>query len=290
MNEDYKEINILEIAEVYKPGIKKYAPKFLIKYLTKVLHIDALNYYNKNVVNKDREEFFTTALKYLKLDYSTVNFTRDNMPNVKNPLFVSNHPLGAPEAIATMKELLVHFSETKVVSRKYMKMIKDFAPSIIAVTDRRELLEGLKDENLPLLIYPSGRNSRYFKINGKKELIDLKWQDSFIKFAKRYNRPIVAINCDGIPYKKYHKISRARKALGLKATIEALFLVEGMFNIKDKFKLTLGDTIYPEDLTEDVSLQEWADRIMQYVHELKYNPNAKFDKNKANELLVVDKY
>ena len=174
MNKDYKEVKILEIADSYNPKIKKYCPKFVVKYLTKVLCIDKLNYYNREVYNKDREEFFTTGCDYLNLKFKTINFTRENLPEVSNPLFVSNHPLGAPEALATMKTLLPFYPELKIISRKYMKYIKDFAPSIIAVSDRKELLETLRAP-VPLLIYPSGKNSRYFKINGKKELLDLEW-------------------------------------------------------------------------------------------------------------------
>ena len=289
MNEEYKEIKIEELINSYKPGLGKKIPKFIIKYLNKIFHLAEINEFNKKFTDLPGAEFATEGLALMGVKYRAINFKSEKLKDLTNPIFVSNHPLGAPEAIACLKELAPIMPNLKMISRKYMKMVINFAPYVIPVTERREFLESLKAD-IPLLMYPAGKVSRYFNIKGKKELIDLKWQDSVIKFATRYNRPIVAINCKGVPYAKFHRLSKIRKSLGMKTTIEAIYLVDAMFNVKEEVVITLGDVIYPEKLTKDVSNQEWANRISSYVHELKDNPDASFDYEKENTMLIVENY
>ena len=78
-----------------------------------------------------------------------------------------------------------------------------------------------------------------------------------------------------------------RQKLHIQLTVETLYLVDEMFKYKGKeLVFTVGDPISDKILTNDVSSEEWASRIRQYVYLLEENANAQFNPALCNTLCL----
>jgi len=78
--------------------------------------------------------------------------------------------------------------------------------------------------------------------------------------------------------RKFYRLSGLRRGLGIKASIESLYLVDEMVKQRGKsLTMTIGMPIAPEALDRSVTDQDWADRVRQYVYELGRNPALCFD-------------
>ncbi|MFR9566080.1 MAG: acyltransferase, partial [Rikenellaceae bacterium] len=125
-----------------------------------------------------------------------------------------------------------------------------------------EALEG----ELPILTFPAGLCSRVF--NG--EICDPEWKNTTVKRAHTSSRHVVPIFVDGTLHKGFYRLYKLRKALGIKANIEMLLLVDGMFRQKGRtIKVRFGKPISPEELSAIGSISEQTLAVREAAYALR---------------------
>ena len=108
-----------------------------------------------------------------------------------------------------------------------------------------------------ILYFPAGLCSRKLRINGKIEIHDLEWKNTFIKKAKKYHRDIIPV----------YNLATWRKRLGIKANIEMLYLVDEMTRQKDKtITLMVGDVIPWSTFDKSKTDTQWAGLVQEKVY------------------------
>lgn len=265
----------IDIDEVLKQKLpNKKIPKFLVRYLKKIIHQDEINEFFANNQGLKSFEFIDEAVEgYLKSGADFENL--GNLPPKDGRyIFVSNHPLGGLDSLII----------GSLLGKTYDGKIKYFANDILMfVTPLKDMFlpvnkggkggnarenakivdEFFKSDN-HLIIFPAGANSR--RINGKIQ--DLPWLKTFVSKAVQYERDVVPIFFDARNSNFFYNLSKIRTFFRL-PNIEMLYLVDEMFKQKgNRFRVKIGEKISFSTFDKSKTPLEWAAWVRQKVYEL----------------------
>ena len=186
--------------------------------------------------------------------------------------FVSNHPLGGEDGVCLgsiigrhydgkfrylVNDLLLSLPGLRPVSigiNKTGKQSRDFPRMVEA---------GFRSDN-HMLMFPAGLNSRM--IDGK--IHDLPWKKTFITKSVEYQRDVVPIYFSGRNSKRFYRIAKWQKKLGLKINLAMLFLVDEMYeNVGKNFRVVVGKPIPWQTFDKSRTPMEWAKFVEDKVYE-----------------------
>lgn len=256
-------------------------PKFVIAMLERLLHVPDLNkgiYMNREYFGLDFVYKFLEGHDSQDLGI-TINTTgTEHIPTDGYPMIVGNHPLGGPDGLALMGAVGhvrqdIRFPVNDFLL--YLPGLRELFYPIDKVNRTRALasLEEAFAAETALLYFPAGICSRLQ--NG--EVKDLDWKATFIKKAIRYRRDVVPVFTDALNSKRFYRIARLRKALGLKFNFEMALLPGEMYAQRNKtFGITFGKPIPWQTFDQRHTPAEWAQLVKEHVYKLKDNPEAVF--------------
>jgi 1-acyl-sn-glycerol-3-phosphate acyltransferase len=276
MNESQETNNVLKI-DVEKvlysknPALGKAIPRFIIRYLKRIVHQDELNEFLKSAGHFKDAEFIKAGLEYFNISYSVTG--TENIPVSGRYIFVSNHPLGGLDGLVFINELAKYFNDLKFPVNDILMNITNLSGIFLPVNkhgaqakDAARMIEEAYASGDQILYYPAGLCSR----KKKGVISDLKWHKSFISKSVQYERDIVPAYFSGRNSNFFYNLSNIRNFLGIKANIEMLFLVDELFKQKGKkIDLVFGKTIPWQTFDSSKSAPEWAEWVKGKSYELK---------------------
>lgn len=268
---------LIDVEEVVKQKLpNKKLPRFIIKYLKKIVHEDEFNKYLTKAHEEGWENLdFIEGAIYDVLDSGAEVLGIENLPPKEGRyIFVSNHPLGGLDSL-----IIGH-----TLGRKYDGKVKYFANDILMFLDPLkgmflpvnkggqggDLRENIKiidqffksDEHL--IIFPSGAGSR--KIGGKIQ--DKPWIKTFVAKATQYQRDVVPIYFEGRNSNFFYNLSLIRTKLGL-PNIEMLYFANEMVKQRGKkFRMKIGESIPYTTFDRSKTPTEWAAWVRSRVYEM----------------------
>ena len=272
----HKESNTMQtidLESIIKYKTNRKIPKFIARLVKKIICLDRIN---EIIVKYGKDnQGIAFAEKVLEdLNITTSIKGLENIPRNEKLIFVSNHPLGALEALAIGKYLdtlfkgQINFITNEILT--YIPPLKEiFTPVEVGSNkqDRTKLnnIEQLFVSDKQIIIFPSGVVSR--RIDGKVQ--DFEWKKMFVAKARQYQRNIVPIYCSGQSSEFFLKFSNFRKKLGIKTSIELILFPREMFKYEGKsIDITIGRPISYQSLTADISDKKHAENIRKLVYEL----------------------
>ena len=272
----HKESNTMQtidLESIIKYKTNRKIPKFIARLVKKIICLDRIN---EIIVKYGKDnQGIAFAEKVLEdLNITTSIKGLENIPRNEKLIFVSNHPLGALEALAIGKYLdtlfkgQINFITNEILT--YIPPLKEiFTPVEVGSNkqDRAKLnnIEQLFVSDKQIIIFPSGVVSR--RIDGKVQ--DFEWKKMFVAKARQYQRNIVPIYCSGQSSEFFLRFSNFRKKLGIKTSIELILFPREMFKYEGKsIDITIGQPISYQSLTTDISDKKHAENIRRLVYEL----------------------
>lgn len=269
MRENKGLVDIDNVLKTKSPKLYRWLPNFITKYLKRVVHQKEINAFIELHADKNAFEF-TSAVR----DYFDVEIQIDGLEHIPKEggcIAVSNHPLGGLDAMAIVPEIENVRTDLKYIVNDILLHVTQLSDIFTGVnkvgTSSRESLRKVEElfaSDRLIMLFPSGLVSR--KING--EIVDLKWQKTFVSRAKKYNHPIIPIHTSGQLSNWFYGLSNLRKWLGVKANIEMLFLADEMFKQRGRsIKYRIGKPIYVNQLDSSMT----NDEICSYVRKELYN-------------------
>ena len=274
MNED-KESGLarIDIRKVFRdknPKLARLIPGFVIRYLKRVIHEDELNDFMSEYGDLNNIELVKAGLKYLGINYQVHN--KHNIPGKGRYVFVSNHPLGGLDGLVFMKELSKYFDCIKFPVNDILMNIGNMSGIFLPINKHgsqaresaKEIEEAYASDH-QILYFPAGLCSR--KKHG--DIKDLRWQKNFLVKAIKHKRDIIPVYFSGRNSNWFYNLSNFRKALGIKANIEMLYLPDEMFQQKNKeLHIVFGERIHWETFDRSKTPLEWAEWIKGKSYEL----------------------
>ena len=276
---DILQIDIEKVLAEKNPKLAKRLPRFVIQFIKRVIHQDDINQFLRDNSDKQGIKFAEALIRDFGINMVVIN--QENIPRQGRFLFVANHPLGGIESMGFMK--LVHdvFPEQiRFPVNDILLNLKNFDPIFIPINkfgsqtkDGIRLYNEVYASDFQLLYYPAGLVSR--KINGK--VVDLEWKKTFVQKAVQYQRDIVPIFIDAQNTKRFYRVARWRKRLGIKASLETFLLPSEFYHAQNKtINYIIGKPISYTIFDKRKKPLEWAAQVKDYVYQLKENPNAEF--------------
>ena len=260
-------IDIEKVLESKAPGLARKLPRFVIKYLKRIVHEDDLNHIIPTYFHLPPYEFIKGALGYMGVSYHATGLEKID-PNGRY-LFASNHPFGGMDGMMLAELISTHLGDVRFISNDILMVVEPLRPIMIPVNKHgrqsRESADAFNaafNSDIPMLTFPAGLCSR--RIKGK--ITDLEWKTNFVKKAIASERDIVPVHCEGKLSNFFYNLSNIRTRLGVKANLEMLYLVDEMFKQKGKdFNITFGTPISYK-LLKDMPLRE----AVEYVRKESY--------------------
>lgn len=252
----------------------KFVPKFLVRWLKRIIHEDEVNRFLWESRDKSGTEWLTECVRYLDMDIKIEGI--ENLPDKNDGklyTFVSNHPLGGQDGVALGSIIGKHYDGNfRYLVNDLLLNLPGLAPVSIGINktgkqsrDFPRMVEAGFQSNNHMLMFPAGLNSR--KINGV--IHDLPWKKTFISKSVEYQRDVVPIYFSGRNSERFYRIANWQKKLGLKINIAMLFLVDEMYrNVHKLFTVKIGKPIPWQTFDKSKTPMEWAKFVEDKVYEL----------------------
>lgn len=254
------------------PRHYKYIPRFVIRWVERIIKQDGLNKILSDIGDKKGVEAADIALADLNVSYKAVN--EDNIPSDGRFIFASNHPLGGLDGMALISLIGHRYDgEIKFIVNDLLMAVKPFDNVFMPINKhgrqtREYALEIEKQYkgDKQMITFPAGLCSR--KLKGGK-IGDLKWQKFVVSQAISSQRDIIPVFFDGQNSKFFYRFAKFREKLGVKFNIEMIYLPSEMFKCSGKeFGVYFGKPIKWQSLDAKNPRGE-AERLREMVYDLK---------------------
>ena len=264
------QLDVDKILADKNPKIHRVLPRFVIRYLKRIVHQDDINEILRNFSDLRGAAFNDAALGFMGIKYRAYGV--ENLPKGGRNIFVSNHPLGGLDGMVFMSELSKHFPAIKFPVNDILLYIENYGDIFLPVNkvgsfgrEAARLIEEAYASDYQLLNFPAGICSR--KIKGV--ITDLPWQKSFIVKAVQHQRDIVPCYFAGRNSSFFYNLANFRTAIRFKMNIEMLYLADEMFRQKGKdIDVYFGEPIPWQTFDRSKKPQEWAEIVREKTYNL----------------------
>ncbi len=263
-------IDVGKVLFAKNPSLAKAVPGFFISYLKRIVHQDDLNDFLGLYGHLKDDKLINAGLNYFKIRYKV--FGLENLPENGRFIFVSNHPLGGLDGLVFIHELSKRYDDIKFPVNDILTHIDNLSGIFLPVNKHgaqsREAAKRIEEayaSDSQILYFPAGLCSR----KHRGVIKDLPWQKSFITKAVQHKRDIIPAYFSGRNSNFFYNLANIRKAVGLKANIEMLYLADEMFRQKDKeIFLVFGNKIHWKTFDRSRTALEWAEWVKVKSYEL----------------------
>lgn len=268
----------LDIEQILKSRIpvnkEKYIPNFLYKLLGELIHQDELNEILRTGFPSTGSEFAHKVLDYLDIKVEVEG--RDNLPpHGRRTIFASNHPLGGLDGIALIDVLGSYYGDSNIrfMVNDLLMNVEPLSNVFIPInkygSQARESVDIINRQyasDREMVVFPAGLVSR---LHDDGSIKDLTWQKAFVVKALEYGRDIVPIRFVALNRKRFYRMARWRKKLGLKVNLEQATLPAELCAARGKkLKVIIGT---PVRISELRSSKMPHTRAAAYIRDLVYH-------------------
>ena len=252
--DDILQLDIREILKARIPKSKRrWIPPFLITWIEKLIRQKELNEILRATLPSEGSEFSRRVLEYLDISIEVEGI--ENLKEGQRYMFASNHPLGGLDGIALINVLGNKYGDDNIrflVNDMLMNVLplkELFLPINKFGKQGRDYAKIINDRmasDCQIFQFPAGLCSR---LHDNGEIADLEWQKSFVVKAIESGRDIVPVFFDGRNSKKFYKIARSRKKLGIKFNLEQILLPSELCKARgSRFRIIFGTPIPYSDI------------------------------------------
>lgn len=248
----------LDIKGILKKRIpaskERFIPDFMYNALAKLIHQKELNEMLRIGYPSQGSKFSEKVLHYL--DISVEVEGAENLPPLgKRVTFASNHPLGGLDGIALIAVLGRHYGDENIrfmVNDLLMNvepLSNVFLPINKYGSQARAAADAINAEyasDRQLFVFPAGLVSR---LHPGGKVHDLKWHKAFVQKAIEYDRDIVPVRFIALNRKRFYRLAKWRKKLGIKVNIEQATLPAELCASRGKrFRIIIGKPLKISEL------------------------------------------
>ena len=256
-------------------GKARFVPRFLIRWLEKLICQDQLNQLLESNYPLRGAEFCDGVLCDLDV---TIDIRNENLLP-KNPrcIIVSNHPLGGLDGMSMISWLSRHYNRpVRFVVNDLLMAVEPLTDCFVPVNKHgrqsRSSLGSLEEALVgdgPVVIYPAGLCSR---LGDDGVVADLAWNKMFVTKAIESRRDIVPVHFDGHNSPSFYRWARIRQRLGIKFNFEMLLLPREVFRSRGKtFTITCGTPVPWQSLEGGAKAASTAAQLRRQVYALPTN-------------------
>lgn len=256
------------------PGkVSRWVPGFAISALERFIRQRELNEILRLGEGSEGSAFAGRVLRHLEITTETVGF--DKLPEGRY-MFASNHPLGGLDGIALIELLGLRYGDEGVrflVNDMLMNvepLRNVFLPVNKYGSQGRKAAMAINEamaSDMQILQFPAGLVSR---LHDDGNIADLEWQKAFVAKAIEYERDIVPVRFEGLNRRRFYRLARLRKKLGIKVNLEQAMLPAEVCEARGKhFRIVFGSPVSWRELRDSgKSAKELASELREKVYRI----------------------
>ncbi len=272
-----KFIEVRKLIADKNPALLKWLPGFFIKWVERIIHQDRINDFMYENRESNAFDFCENAVKELNLKLNLKGV--ENIPPAPNScIFVANHPFGGMDAITIIYLLKDIRPDITFIVNDLLMAVTNLKDKFVGVNklgrNASQSLQKVEEQfanGTATFLFPAGLVSR--EIGG--EVMDLEWKKTFVTKARKYNKPVIPVHIDGRLTKRFYRLAKIRKFLGIKLNIEMFFLADELFKQQDKkVNIVIGAPVSWDTFSREKSDVAWAQWMKEEVYKLKGTQEA----------------
>ncbi|WP_340111188.1 1-acyl-sn-glycerol-3-phosphate acyltransferase [Maribellus mangrovi] len=265
-----KPINIREVFAEKSPGLARFIPGFIYRFLHRILHLDFINEIIEKYGHLQGTAFVDSVVEMFNVTEHLHGL--ENIPREGKFIFASNHPLGGFDGMLLMKTVENQLGEFKFLANDILLNIPQLSPVFVPVNKHgahareaaRKLSEVYNSE-AQVLIFPYGLASR--KVNGK--VTDLEWKKHFITKSIQHKRDVIPVFISGSNTNRFYRFAKIRKFLRIKWNLEMFLLPDETYRHRNTdVHLYFGKPISYKTFDAGKNHSAWAAWVKEQVYEL----------------------
>lgn len=266
-------INLHEILRKRLGKKSCYVPGFLISGLERLVHQRELNEVLETTYPAEGVDFARQVYDYFGLTLEVDGL--ENVPDHGRFVFASNHPLGGLDGIGLIKILGEKYGDDGIrfLVNDLLMNVEPLRPVFLPVNkfggQGRAAARGIAeafDSERQLLIFPAGLCSR---LGDDGKIRDLSWQKSFVQRAIASGRDIIPVKFVGENRRRFYRLARWRKKLGIGFNIEQVFLPSELCAARGKkFRVIFGKPVPHAELEARLAAGESVQSLVKYIRSL----------------------
>lgn len=257
-NEKKRSLLQLDIEKILKKKIpeakEKYIPNFLYKFLAGFIHQKELNEMLRIGYPTTGSEFAHKLLQYLNVSVEVEG--KENLPSLgERTVFACNHPLGGLDGIALIDVLGSYYGDDNIrfMVNDLLMNVEPLSNVFIPInkygSQARNSVDIINSEyasDREMVVFPAGLVSR---LQDDGQVKDLTWQKAFVVKAFEYNRDIVPVRFVALNRKRFYRLAKWRKKIGIKVNLEQATLPAELCAARNKkFKVIIGKPVRIKEL------------------------------------------
>ena len=254
---------------------QKFIPGFLYGALSRLIHQDELNEMLRIGYPSQGSEFSRKVLEHLDIEVTVEG--AENLPaKDRRVVFASNHPLGGLDGIALIAVLGQRYGDENIrfLVNDLLMNVDPLGTVFLPInkygSQARAAAEAINAEyasDRQIVIFPAGLVSR---LHPGGEVHDLKWQKAFVQKAIENDRDIVPVRFVALNRKRFYRLAKWRKKLGIKVNIEQATLpAELCASRGERFRIIIGQPVSVSELrTSGKSFPQLAEDLRTAIYRL----------------------
>ena len=254
---------------------QKFIPGFLYGALSRLIHQDELNEMLRIGYPSQGSEFSRKVLEHLDIEVTVEG--AGNLPaKDRRVAFASNHPLGGLDGIALIAVLGQRYGDENIrfLVNDLLMNVDPLGTVFLPInkygSQARAAAEAINAEyasDRQIVIFPAGLVSR---LHPGGEVHDLKWQKAFVQKAIENDRDIVPVRFVALNRKRFYRLAKWRKKLGIKVNIEQATLPAELCASRGKrFRIIIGQPVSVSELrTSGKSFPQLAADLRTAIYRL----------------------
>ena len=266
-------INIEKTIKAKAPDASKKIPRFVIKWLEKLICQDGLNDFLRKNNGAEGIDFMKNAVEYFRINLQLEG--EENIPKTDGKfIFASNHPLGGLDGICLSSVLGERYNgQIKYLVNDILYFIEPLRSIFVPINKHgsqakggAEAINNAFSSDNHIITFPAGLCSR--KQQG--EIKDLEWKKMFVVKAVAYQRDVIPVYFEARNSQFFYRLANIRKFFCVKFNIEMLFLPREMFKSKGStFTIRFGKPISWQTFDSSKSPKGWAQEVKAIAYRLK---------------------
>jgi len=268
-----KTIDIEKIFRVKNPRLYRWTPRFLVRWIARLIWQDEINRVIYTYPNDDSVTFAHHILEEFKVNIDVVGL--ENLRDNERFMVASNHPLGGLDGVAMLDTVGGIYPDVIFPVNDMLLFIPQFRNAFIpinkqgsATSSHTANLKNIQSHfasERPILYFPAGICSR----RRRGIIKDLAWKKAFITLAVKNRRDVVPALFHGRNSGFFYRLANWRVRLGIKFNVEFIFLPREMFRQQGKtFRVIFGKPIPYSFFNERFTPDEWAQLLRDFVYTL----------------------
>ena len=254
---------------------QKFIPGFLYGALSRLIHQDELNEMLRIGYPSQGSEFSRKVLEHLDIEVTVEG--AENLPaKDRRVVFASNHPLGGLDGIALIAVLGQRYGDENIrfLVNDLLMNVEPLGTVFLPInkygSQARAAAEAINAEyasDRQIVIFPAGLVSR---LHPGGEVHDLKWQKAFVQKAIENDRDIIPVRFVALNRKRFYRLAKWRKKLGIKVNIEQSTLPAELCASRGKrFRIIIGQPVSVSELrTSGKSFPQLAEDLRAAIYRL----------------------